>query len=334
MANKFSPNSIDKSIIKGRRVAVIGYGSQGHAHALNAKDSGLDVTVGLYQGSKSWAIAEEQGLDVATTEEATEQADLIMICTADVPMAQIFGASIAPNLRQGQTLLFAHGFNIHYGLVTPPPFVDVALVAPLGPGPGLRKQYLAGSGLPCLVAVHKDVTGQALQRTLGYAWAIGCAHSDILETTLKEETETDLFGEQVVLCGGLTGLIKAAFETLVDAGYQPEIAYFVCLHEIRLIVDMLYEGGLSYMHGRISDTAEWGSYLAGPRLIGDPTRAEMQKLLQEIQSGQFAQEWIAENASGLPRLKALRQSERGLLIEKIGKELRAQMPFIDAKAVD
>ncbi|MCG9895958.1 MAG: ketol-acid reductoisomerase [Fimbriimonadaceae bacterium] len=322
---------VDAGLIKGQKVAIVGYGSQGHAHAQNLKDSGGDVVVALYEGSKSWKVAEEDGLTVMTVAEAAKTCDVLMFCTPDVPMKGIYEESVAPNLRPGQMLMFAHGFNVHFGLITPPAEVDVTMIAPKGPGHRLRHEYRTGAGMPGLVAVHQDATGQAKARALSYGAGIGCARAGILETTFKEETETDLFGEQAVLCGGLAALIKAGFETLVEAGYQPEAAYFECLHETKLIVDLLYEGGLSWMRYSISDTAEWGDYVAGDKVINDQSKAAMKELLADIQSGKFAKDWIAENEAGRPVMNARRSRERSHKLEVVGRELRALMPFIQAK---
>lgn len=323
-------NEVDKDLAHSMKIAVIGYGSQGHAHALNLRDNGCSVVVALHPESRSRAKAEEQGLCVLTVPEAAQHADVLMFCTPDVPMGGIYEQGVAPHLRQDQVLLFAHGFNIHYGLIEPPKNVDVALVAPKAVGPSLRAEFLRGVALPSLIAVHQDASGRAFAKTLAYAWGIGCMAAAI-ETTFREETETDLFGEQCVLCGGMSSLIKAGFETLVAAGYQPEAAYFECLHETKLIVDLLYEGGLSYMRDSISDTAEWGDYLSGPRVIGEQSRAAMKQILAEIQDGTFARQWIAENEAGRPRLAAFRRADRAHPVEKVGKELRAMMPFLQPK---
>lgn len=331
MATIFYEKDVNTGLIKSLRVAVIGYGSQGHAHALNLRDQGVETRVGLHPESKSRARAEAEGLTVLTVPEATQWADLLMFCTPDVPMKEIFCEGVVDYLRPGQTLLFAHGFNVHYGLISAPPIVNVAMVAPKGPGHRLRAEFLDGGGLFCLVAVQQDVTGNAHDIALSYAWGIGCAKAGMLETTFKEETETDLFGEQVVLCGGMSSLIKAGFETLVEAGYQPEAAYFECLHETKLIVDLLYEGGLTYMRSAISDTAEWGDYTAGPKVINESSRLAMKQLLREIQDGTFARNWIAENEAGRPNMNRMREVERDHPIEKVGRELRAKMPFIKAK---
>lgn len=332
MATIYYEKDVDPTLIKGLKVAVIGYGSQGHAHALNLKDSGVDVKVALHPGSKSKGKAEQDGLEVLTVPEATNWADVLMFCTPDVPMADIYNEGVGPNLRAGQTLLFAHGLNIHYKLISPPENINIAMVAPKGPGHRLRAEFVAGAGMPALVAVQQDATGNAKQIALAYAWGIGSAKAGILETTFKEETETDLFGEQVVLCGGLSALIKAGFETLVEAGYQPEAAYFECLHETKLIVDLLYEGGLNYMRYSISDTAEWGDYVTGPKIITDETKKAMRQVLSDIQDGTFTKEWIAENKEGgRKRLEAYRAADRNSQLETVGKELRGMMPFIKAK---
>lgn len=324
----FEPD-VNPDLIKAKRVAVIGYGSQGHAHAQNLRDSGVQVTIGLYPGSKSRAQAEADGFSTHDTCAAVQRADVIMLCTPDGPMAQIYREDVAPFLRPGMTLLFAHGFNIVYGTIAPPPGIDVAMVSPKGPGPGLRAEFLAGRGLPALVAVHQDATGQAEALALSYAGAIGSARAGILRTTFREETETDLFGEQAVLCGGIPALIEAGVQTLIDAGYTPEVAYFECLHETRLIVDLLYRGGLTYMNKRISDTAEWGGYLAGKRLVTDQTRAEMKAILAEIQLGQFARGWIAENEAGLPHMHEFRSQTPNLPTEQVGRRVRRTLPIIE-----
>lgn len=331
MATITYENNVQPDLIKGKRVGIIGYGSQGHAHALNLHDSGVEVRVGLHPESKSIAKAEADGLTVMTVAELAKWADVLMFCTPDVPMRHIYADHVAPNLRAGQMLMFAHGLNIHFGLITPPEDVDVTMIAPKGPGHRLRHEYVHGAGMPALVAVHQDATGQAMDLALSYGWGIGSAKAGILQTTFKEETETDLFGEQAVLCGGLAALIKAGFETLVEAGYQPEAAYFECLHETKLIVDLLYEGGLSYMRYSISDTAEWGDYVAGPRVINEQSRTAMRELLAEIQDGRFTQRWIAENEAGRPEMNRIRREERHHPIEDVGQKLRAMMPFLNDK---
>ncbi len=326
-------NSVQPELIKSSKVGIIGYGSQGHAHALNLRDSGVEVRVGLHDGSKSKAKAEAEGLTVQSVAELTQWADVLMFCTPDVPMAKIYEESVVANLKPGQTLLFAHGFNIHYKRIVTPNDVNVAMVAPKGPGHRLRAEFVSGAGMPALVAVFQDNTGTAKDIALAYAWGIGSAKAGILETTFKEETETDLFGEQAVLCGGLSALIKAGFDTLVEAGYQPEAAYFECLHETKLIVDLLYEGGLSYMRYSISDTAEWGDYTAGPRIINDQSRAAMKELLAEIQDGSFAQKWVEENENGRPVMNAARREGSNSQLEQVGKEIRKMMPFLNPKEV-
>ena len=331
MATIYYTKDVDTNLIKSLKVAIIGYGSQGHAHALNLKDNGVDVKVALYEGSKSWAKAESDGLSVLTVADATKWADVLMFCTPDVPMAAIYHDHVAPNLRDGQTLMFAHGFNVHFGRITPPANVNVAMIAPKGPGHRLRAEFVGGAGMPSLVAVFQDPTGKAKDIALSYGWGIGSSEAGILETTFKEETETDLFGEQAVLCGGLSALIKAGYETLVDAGYQPEAAYFECLHETKLIVDLLYEGGLNYMRYSVSDTAEWGDYVAGPKVINAESKQAMKDLLADIQSGKFADEWVKENENGRPKMDAIRASEQAHPIEEVGRKLRGMMPFIKAK---
>jgi ketol-acid reductoisomerase len=320
----------DRSIIQGRKVAVIGYGSQGHGHALNLKDSGIDVRVGLREGSSSVAKAEAAGLRVLPIDAAAAEADIVMILAPDTEQKAIYDEHIAPNLDPGDAVAFAHGFNIRFGRITPAEGIDVIMVAPKGPGHLVRRTYVEGGGVPCLIAVAQDATGKAKQLALSYADAIGGTRAGVIETTFAEETETDLFGEQVVLCGGLTSLVQAGFETLVDAGYQPEMAYFECLHEVKLIVDLMYEEGIAGMRYSISDTAEYGDLTRGPRIITEETRAEMRRILDEIVSGQFAEEWVAESESGRARFNALREEGRRHPIEKVGGELRAMMPWISA----
>ncbi|XGB40721.1 MAG: ketol-acid reductoisomerase [Cyanobacteria bacterium LVE1205-1] len=315
-------------LLVGKTVAIIGYGSQGHAHALNLNDSGVNVVVGLYPGSKSASKAEAAGLRVLSVAEATTAADLIMILLPDEVQRTVYQEEIVPNLKPGKALAFAHGFNIHFAQVIPPPFVDVLMVAPKGPGHLVRRTYEQGEGVPCLFAVFQDATGQARDRALAYAKGIGGTRAGILETSFREETETDLFGEQVVLCGGLSALIKAGFETLVNAGYQPELAYFECLHEVKLIVDLVVEGGLAKMRDSISNTAEYGDYTRGPRIVTDATRSEMTKILQEIQSGQFAREFVLENQAGKPGFTAMRRQEAEHPIEEVGKDLRAMFSWL------
>ncbi len=310
------------SVLSGKTVAIIGYGSQGHAHALNLKESGVDVVVGLYEGSKSWKKAEEAGLTVMTAADAAKKADVIMILTPDEKQQAIYESSILPGLTAGKTLMFAHGFNIHFGLIVPPADVDVIMIAPKGPGHTVRSEYQRGRGVPCLVAVHQDATGRALDTGLAYAAGIGGARAGVLETTFKCETETDLFGEQAVLCGGVTALMKAGFETLVEAGYDPQNAYFECIHEMKLIVDLIYQGGFAMMRYSISDTAEFGDYETGKRLITEETKKEMKKVLTEIQDGTFANKWIAENKNGRIHFNACRRIESEHQLEKVGAEIR------------
>ena len=328
MANVYYENDADLSLLAGKTVGVIGYGSQGHAHALSLKDSGVNVVVGLYQGSSSWPKAEEAGLRVATVAEVAQEADMMMMLVPDHLQSRIYRESIQPHLGTGKTLMFAHGFNIHYQQILPPPEVDVSMVAPKAPGHRMREIFTRGSGVPGLLAVHQDASGDAWAMGLAYAKGVGCTRAGVLETTFKEETETDLFGEQVVLCGGVTALIKAAFETLVEAGYQPESAYFECLHELKLIVDLIYQGGLEYMRYSVSDTAEYGDYSRGPRVVDDHVKESMKRILDEIQNGSFAREWIAENDEGRPRFNVLRQQDAEHPIERVGKTLREMMGFL------
>jgi len=317
--------------LKDRTVAIIGYGSQGHAHALNLRDSGLDVVVGLTPGRPSWAKAEAAGLKVMTTAEAAKAGDVIMILIPDHLQGDVYAKDIAPHLTAGKTLMFAHGFAIHFKQIAPPKDVDVTMIAPKAPGHRVREVFVEGAGVPALVAVAQDATGQALQKALAYALALGCLKAGVIETTFKEETESDLFGEQAVLCGGVSELIRAGFETLVAAGYAPEIAYFECLHEVKLIVDLIQEGGLAYMRFSVSDTAEYGDYTRGPRIVNEQTRAEMRKILSEIQSGQFAKEWIEENKSGRKNFLAMREAAKHQPVEEVGRSLRAMMPFLKKK---
>src|SRR5580693_8920492 len=329
-ATVYYEKDADPGIIAGRKVAIIGYGSQGHAHALNLRDSGIDVRVALRAGSSSAAKASAAGLRVTTVGDAAREADVIMILAPDTEQQAIYRADIEPALKPGDALLFAHGFNVRFGLIPPPPGVDVGMVAPKGPGHLVRRTYEGGGGVPALIAVAQDATGKARDLALSYAEALGATRAGVLETTFAEETETDLFGEQVVLCGGLTSLIQAGFETLVDAGYQPESAYFECLHELKLIVDLMYEQGIAGMRFSISDTAEYGDLTRGPKVIDAHVRAEMQQILDDIRSGKFADEWIAENRSGRKNFEALRAAGAAHPIEKVGAELRAMMPFISA----
>lgn len=328
MARMYYDADANLDLLGKKKIAIIGYGSQGHAHALNLKDSGLDVTVGLYPGSKSQAKAEAAGLKVLPVAEAAKVADLMMILLPDEVQKTVYTNEIAPSLTAGKTLAFAHGFNIHFGQVVPPPEVDVIMVAPKGPGHLVRRTYEQGEGVPCLFAVYQDASKQARDTAMAYAKGIGGTRGGILETTFREETETDLFGEQVVLCGGLSALIKAGFETLVAAGYQPELAYFECLHEVKLIVDLVVEGGLAKMRDSISNTAEYGDYTRGPRIVTDETRAEMRKILSEIQSGQFAREFVLENQSGKPGFTSMRRQEAEHLIEDVGQDLRAMFSWL------
>ena len=310
------------SLLEGKKVAIIGYGSQGHAHALNLKESGVDVIVGLYEGSKSWAKAEAQGLKVYTAAEAAKQADVIMILINDEKQAAMYKKDVEPNLEEGNMLMFAHGFAIHFGQIKPPANVDVTMIAPKGPGHTVRSEYQAGKGVPCLVAVQQDYTGKALDKALAYAAGIGGARAGVLETTFKVETETDLFGEQAVLCGGVTALMKAGFETLVEAGYAPENAYFECIHEMKLIVDLIYESGFQGMRYSISNTAEYGDYITGPKIVTDETKKAMKKILSDIQDGTFAKDWISENQTGCMHFGAMRRREAEHQLESVGEELR------------
>ncbi|ABY91337.1 MAG: ketol-acid reductoisomerase [Thermoanaerobacter sp.] len=328
MAKMYYDKDADLNLLKNKKIAIIGFGSQGHAHALNLRDSGLDVIVGLYEGSKSKERAEKEGLRVYTVEEAAKVADIIMMLIPDEKQAKVYKESIEKNLTEGKALAFAHGFNIHFKQIVPPKNVDVFMVAPKGPGHLVRRVYQEGKGVPNLVAVYQDYTGKAFEIALAYAKGIGGTRAGVIETTFKEETETDLFGEQAVLCGGVTELMKAGFETLVEAGYQPEIAYFECVHEMKLIVDLIYEGGFSYMRYSISDTAEFGDYMTGKRIITEETRKEMKKVLSEIQSGKFAKEWLLENQVGRPQYNAIKDKEANHLIEKVGKGLREMMAWI------
>ncbi|MBB6715387.1 ketol-acid reductoisomerase [Clostridium gasigenes] len=334
MAKMYYAKDTNLELLKNKKVAVIGYGSQGHAHALNLHESGIDVVVGLYEESKSWNRAKEAGLKVATVADASKAADVIMILVPDEKQRAIYEAGVAPYLEEGNALVFAHGFNIHYTQIVPPANVDVYMVAPKGPGHMVRRTYTEGSGVPCLIAVHQDYSGKAKDYALAYANGIGGARAGILETTFKDETETDLFGEQAVLCGGCTALIKAGFETLVEAGYAPENAYFECLHEMKLIVDLMYQGGMSMMRYSISDTAEYGDYVVGNRIVTDETKKEMKKILTEIQDGTFAKNWLVENMVGRPNFNATRRMESEHQIETVGKELRGMMSWIDSKKLD
>ena len=331
MAEIFYDKDADPEVIKGRKVAVIGYGSQGHAHALNLSESGVDVVVGLRPESARRAQAEADGLTVMDPPKAAEWANLVTMLVPDQLMADFYNQQIAEKMAPGDALMFAHGFNIHFGEIVPSEGLDVLMVAPKGPGHLVRRTYTEGSGVPCLLAIHQDATGDAFRLGMSYSWGIGGARAGVLQTTFREETETDLFGEQVILCGGVSQLIKASYETLVEAGYEPESAYFETLHELKLIVDLLYEGGLSWMRYSISDTAEYGDYTRGPRIITDESRAEMKRVLAEIQSGAFAREWMAQAREGAPFLLEQRAANRSHPIEKIGHQLRQMMPFLDPK---
>ncbi len=328
MPNRYYEKDGNIAAIKDKTVAIIGYGSQGHAHALNLRDSGVNVIVGLYSGSKSAAKAEAAGLKVLPVADAAQAADIIMILVSDHIQGDLYNTGIAPHMTAGKTLMFAHGFNIHFGQIQPPPEIDVSMIAPKAPGHRVRELFTEGVGVPALVAVHQDASGHALENALAYALALGCLKAGVIETTFKEETESDLFGEQSVLCGGVSELIRAGFETLVEAGYAPEIAYFECLHEVKLIVDLIYEGGLGYMRYSVSDTAEYGDYTRGPRIVTEQTRAEMRKILSEIQSGQFAKEWIDENKNGRHKFLAMRKAAADQPVEKVGRELRQMMTFL------
>jgi ketol-acid reductoisomerase len=329
MAVIYYDRDVDRSLIRNKKVAVVGYGSQGHAHARNLYDSGVEVVVGLRPGSRSRARAEADGLRVESVADAAAWADTIMLLAPDTEQPRIYAEEIAPHLRPGKTLMFAHGFNIRYGTITPPQGVDVSMVAPKAPGHRVRELFAEGGGTPCLLAVHQDASGNAQANALAYAWAIGGTRAGVLETTFAEETETDLFGEQAVLCGGVSALVRAAFETLVEAGYQPEVAYFECLHELKLIVDLMYRGGLNYMRYSVSDTAEHGDYVSGQRIVSEETRYEMSQVLKEIQDGSYARNWIAENEKGRPWFEAERQRQQSHLIEQVGASLREMMPFVD-----
>ena len=331
MANIYYEQDADKSLLKGKQVAIIGYGSQGHAHALNLRDSGVNVVVGLYEGSPSAERAKEEGLRVLSVAEATKTSDIIMILLPDEKQKKIYNESILPNLRPGQTIMFGHGFNIHFGQIQPPPTVDVSMIAPKAPGHRVRELYQEGVGVPALLAIHQDASGTAKQTALAYAQGMGHLKAGVIETTFKEETESDLFGEQTVLCGGASALVKASFETLIEAGYQPEIAYFECMHELKLIVDLFYEGGLAYMRYSVSDTAEYGDYTRGPRIVTEQTKETMRQILKEIQSGEFARQWIEENEKGRPNFNQMREKDKTHPIEIVGAKLRKMMSFLKPK---
>ena len=328
MAKIYYENDADMSLIEDKTIGIVGYGSQGHAHALNLHDSGLNVMVGLYEGSSSIAKAEADGLNVGMVEDMARESDIIMMLIPDHIQAEVYRDSVLPHLLPGKTLMFAHGFNIHYDWIQPPDSVDVSMVAPKAPGHRMREVFTRGSGVPGLLAIHQDVSGNAEGVGLAYARGVGCTRAGVLETTFKEETETDLFGEQAVLCGGVAELVKTAFETLVEAGYSPESAYFECMHELKLIVDLFYQGGLEYMRYSVSDTAEYGDYTRGPRVIDASVKENMQRVLSDIQDGSFAREWIAENDEGRPTFNRLRSENAGHPIEVVGKELRGMMSFL------
>lgn len=331
MAKRYYEQDGNLATLDGLTVAIIGYGSQGHAHALNLRDSGVRVVVGARPGSNNWKKAEAAGLPVMTASEAAARGDMVMLLVPDHVQPAVYESDVAPHMRAGKTLMFAHGFNIHFRQILPPADVDVSMIAPKAPGHRVRELFVEDVGVPALVAIHQDASGQALPRALAYALALGCLKAGVIETTFQEETESDLFGEQAVLCGGCSELIRAGFETLVEAGYAPEIAYFECLHELKLIVDLIYEGGLSYMRFSVSDTAEYGDYTRGPRIINQQVRQEMKKILAEIQSGAFAREWIEENRCGRKNFLAMREAGRNLPIETVGRELRQMMTFLKRK---
>ncbi len=331
MAKLYYDSDANLEDLKGQPVAVVGFGSQGHAHALNLRDSGIEVHVGLHEGSRSQAKAEAAGLKVLPVSEAVRRARVIMVLTPDVGQAKIYRESIAAHLDAGKTLMFAHGFNIHFGEIRPPAEVDVSMIAPKAPGHRVREVFVQGGGTPALVAIQQDASGRALATALAYAKGIGCTRAGVLATTFAEETETDLFGEQAVLCGGVSALVKAGFETLVEAGYQPEVAYFECMHELKLIVDLFYQGGLNYMRYSVSDTAEYGDYVAGPKIVTEETRKAMRQLLAQVRDGSFARAWIEENHKGRPNFNALRQRDVNHPIEEVGRELRRRMPFVNPK---
>ncbi len=331
MAKRYYEKDADLSILKGLTVAIVGYGSQGHAHALNLRDSGVKVVVAELPDSPSWDKAKAAGLTVMPASQAAAAGDIVMILIADHQQPPVYNKDIAPHMKAGKTLMFAHGFNIHYGQIVPPKDVDVSMIAPKAPGHRVRELFTEGVGVPALVAVQQNPSGKALERALAYARALGCLKAGVIETTFKEETESDLFGEQAVLCGGATALIQAGFETLVEAGYDPEIAYFECLHELKLIIDLVQEGGLGYMRYSVSDTAEYGDYTRGPRVINQAVREEMKRILKEVQDGTFAKEWIEENKTGRKNFLKMREAGKDSLIERVGRDLRAMMPFLKRK---
>lgn len=328
MATVYYEADVDKELLSDKTIAILGYGSQGHAHAQNLRDSGYNVVVGLYEGSKSWPKAEADGFTVMTSEDAAKAADIVVMLVPDHLQGEVYRTAVEPNLEPGNVLMFAHGFNIHYNIIQPSDKNDVVMIAPKGPGHILRSVYLEGIGVPALLAVHQDVSGKAKDYALAYAYGLGSARAGVVETTFKDETETDLFGEQAVLCGGVSHLITAAFETLTEAGYPPELAYFEVLHELKLIVDQIYQGGIKYMRYSVSDTAEYGDYVSGPRVIDDRVKATMQQILGDIQSGEFAKEWMAENANGRPTFMRLRKEANEHPIEEIGAQLRAMMTWL------
>jgi ketol-acid reductoisomerase len=333
VAQVYYDQDADVALLKGKKIAVLGYGSQGHAHALNLRDSGCDVVVGLHEGSRSRDRAAAEGLEVASVRDAAKQADVIMMLMPDHTQKQVYDESVAPELSAGKTLMFAHGFNIHFGRIVPPADVDVSMIAPKSPGHILRDMYIAGIGVPALMAVHQDASGSATDLALAYAKGLGCTRAGVLVTTFKEETETDLFGEQAVLCGGVSALVVAGFETLVEAGYQPELAYFEVLNELKLIVDLMYQGGIKYMRYSVSDTAEYGDYVSGPKIIDERVRESMHQILQDIQSGKFANQWMAENENGRASFYRMREAAQSHQIEAVGDQLRAMMPWLESKKI-
>ena len=331
MAEIFYDKDADLELLKDKTVAVIGYGSQGHAHALNLHESGVPVVVGLHPESQSRSKVQEDGLTVVDVSEAVQKADIVMILVPDQVQSQVYGQSVEPHLSEGNTLMFAHGFNIHFKQIVPPDWIDVSMIAPKSPGHRLRELFQEKVGVPALLAIHQDFSKKAKQNALAYGRALGCTRAGVILTTFKEETETDLFGEQAVLCGGVTTLIKKGFQTLIDAGYQPEVAYFECCHELKLIIDLIYEGGLSYMRYSVSDTAEYGDYSRGPQVLDESIDRNMKRILKDVQSGDFAREWISENQAGLPRMNQCRQQEASLLIESVGKQLRQMMGWLPSR---